>query len=76
MACHHMHANDTLVYCSCHPAAVKDDLGARGGRGGSAMTPLERATVVSYRLSKVTPRKNFISRKLSQIYLPFFDEDL
>ena len=28
-------------------------LGGRGGRGGSAMTPLERAMVVSYRLSIV-----------------------
>jgi len=29
-------------------------LGGRGGRRGSAMAPLERATVVSYRLSIVT----------------------
>jgi len=29
-------------------------LGRRGGRRGSAMTPLERAMVVSYRLSIVT----------------------
>jgi len=29
-------------------------LGGRGGRRGSAMTPLERAMVVSYRLSIVT----------------------
>ena len=29
-------------------------LGERGGRRGSAMTPFERATVVSYRLSIVT----------------------
>ena len=28
--------------------------GGRGGRRGSAMAPLERATVVSYRLSIVT----------------------
>jgi len=28
--------------------------GGRGGRGGSAMVPLERAMVVSYRLSIVT----------------------
>jgi len=29
-------------------------LGGMGGRTGSAMTPLERAMVVSYRLSIVT----------------------
>jgi len=29
-------------------------LGGRGGRRGSAMTPLERAMVVSYRFSIVT----------------------
>jgi len=29
-------------------------LGGRGGRRGSAMAPLERAMVVSYRLSIVT----------------------
>ena len=33
---------------------MEPHFGGRGGRRGSAMAPLERATVVSYRLSIVT----------------------